>query len=249
MIRRQEVTSRQVVEAHIAAPRAHRAQGARRSSPTGTSMPGRPRTPPTRASPPPLRTRCFRRCSACRARSRSRSRSRACRTRPGSARRADRRRRAGRALPSRRLIEAGAIPLGVTNTSELCLWIEARNQVYGDSNNPYDVTRTVGGSSGGEGAVIGSGGTPFGLGSDLAGSIRVPAFCCGVFGHKPSVGVVPTSGPLPDRRGPVAAHDGDRADRPPRRGPHAADADPQLRRPGRSVRPRRSRSAIRPTCR
>ncbi len=102
----------------------------------------------------------------------------------------------------RRIVEAGAIPLGVTNTSELCLWIEARNRVYGDSHNPYDVTRTVGGSSGGEGAVIGSGGTPFGLGSDLAGSIRVPAFCCGVFGHKPSVGVVPTSGHFPMGAGP-----------------------------------------------
>ncbi len=102
----------------------------------------------------------------------------------------------------RRLVEAGAIPLGVTNTSELCLWIESRNQVYGDTANPYDVTRTVGGSSGGEGAVIGSGGSPFGLGSDLAGSIRVPAFCCGIFGHKPSVGVVPTSGHFPMGAGP-----------------------------------------------
>ncbi len=102
----------------------------------------------------------------------------------------------------RRLVEAGAIPIGVTNTSELCLWIEARNKVYGDSRNPYDLGRTVGGSSGGEGAVIGSGGVPFGLGSDLAGSIRVPAFCCGVFGHKPSVGVVPTTGHFPMDPGP-----------------------------------------------
>ncbi len=102
----------------------------------------------------------------------------------------------------RRLVEAGAIPLGVTNTSELCLWIESRNRVYGDTANPYDVTRTVGGSSGGEGAVIGSGGSPFGLGSDLAGSIRVPAFCCGIFGHKPSVGVVPTTGHFPMGAGP-----------------------------------------------
>ncbi|MBO9533085.1 MAG: amidase [Solirubrobacteraceae bacterium] len=103
----------------------------------------------------------------------------------------------------RRLVEAGAIPVGVTNTSELCLWIEARNKVYGDSRNPYDLGRTVGGSSGGEGAVIGSGGVPFGLGSDLAGSIRVPAFCCGVFGHKPSVGVVPTTGHFPMDPGPA----------------------------------------------
>lgn len=102
----------------------------------------------------------------------------------------------------RRLVEAGAIPVGVTNTSELCLWIEARNKVYGDSQNPYDIGRTVGGSSGGEGAVIGSGAVPFGIGSDLAGSIRVPAFCCGVFGHKPSVGVVPTTGHFPMDPGP-----------------------------------------------
>lgn len=101
-----------------------------------------------------------------------------------------------------RLVDAGAIPIGVTNTSELCLWIESRNRVYGESNNPYDVTRTVGGSSGGEGAVIGSGGVSFGLGSDLAGSIRVPAFCCGIFGHKPSVGAVPTSGHFPIGSGP-----------------------------------------------
>jgi fatty acid amide hydrolase 2 len=101
-----------------------------------------------------------------------------------------------------RLVDAGAIPVGVTNTSELCLWIEARNNVYGDSRNPYDLGRTVGGSSGGEGAVIGSGVVPFGLGSDLAGSIRVPAFCCGIFGHKPSVGVVPTTGHFPMDPGP-----------------------------------------------
>lgn len=112
-------------------------------------------------------------------------------------------RRASANAPAvQRLIDAGAIPVGVTNTSELCLWIEARNTVYGDSHNPYDVSRTVGGSSGGEGAVIGSGGVPFGLGSDLAGSIRVPAFCCGIFGHKPSVGVVPTTGHFPMDPGP-----------------------------------------------
>lgn len=97
----------------------------------------------------------------------------------------------------KRLIEAGAIPVGVTNTSELCLWVESRNKNYPTSTNPYDITRTVGGSSGGEGAVIGAGGVPIGLGSDLAGSIRVPAFCCGVFGHKPSEGVVSTSGHFP----------------------------------------------------
>jgi fatty acid amide hydrolase 2 len=57
-----------------------------------------------------------------------------------------------------RLREAGAIPLGVTNTSELTLWIESDNKLYGRTNNPYDADRTAGGSSGGEGAAVGSGG-------------------------------------------------------------------------------------------
>lgn len=96
-----------------------------------------------------------------------------------------------------RLRAAGAIPLGVTNTSELCLWMESDNRVWGRSNNPYDATRTVGGSSGGEGAIIGAGGSPFGLGSDIGGSIRLPAFFNGVFGHKPSPGLVPNEGQYP----------------------------------------------------
>ena len=100
-----------------------------------------------------------------------------------------------------RLIDAGAIPLGVTNISELTLWIESDNRVYGRANNAYDDTRTAGGSSGGEGAAVGSGGSPFGLGSDIAGSIRVPAFFNGVFGHKPSAGVVSNKGQWPSTAG------------------------------------------------
>jgi fatty acid amide hydrolase 2 len=96
-----------------------------------------------------------------------------------------------------RLRAAGAIPLGVTNVSELCLWMESTNRVYGRSNNPYDPSRIVGGSSGGEGAIVGSGASPFGLGSDIGGSIRGPAFFNGVFGHKPSPGVIPNSGQHP----------------------------------------------------
>jgi len=96
-----------------------------------------------------------------------------------------------------RLRAAGAIPLGVTNTSEGCMWMESDNRVYGRTNNPYDPTRIVGGSSGGEGAVIGAGGSPFGLGSDVGGSIRMPAFFNGVFGHKSSGGLVPVSGQFP----------------------------------------------------
>ena len=97
----------------------------------------------------------------------------------------------------RRVRAAGAIVLGVTNTSELCLWVEAENRLYGRTRNPYDTGRTAGGSSGGEGAAIGSGGSPVGLGSDIGGSIRIPAFCCGVFGHKPSRGLVPSTGSYP----------------------------------------------------
>jgi fatty acid amide hydrolase 2 len=100
-----------------------------------------------------------------------------------------------------RLRAAGAIPLGVTNTSELCMWMESSNPLYGRSNNPYDPRRIVGGSSGGEGAIVGSGASPFGLGSDIGGSIRMPAFFNGVFGHKPTGGLVPCTGQYPAPEG------------------------------------------------
>lgn len=96
-----------------------------------------------------------------------------------------------------RLRRAGAIILGVTNVPELCLWIETHNKLYGRTRNPYNLRHIVGGSSGGEGAIIGAGGSPFGLGSDIGGSIRFPAFCNGVFGHKPSGGLVPNTGQFP----------------------------------------------------
>ena len=96
-----------------------------------------------------------------------------------------------------RLKKAGAIPLGVTNTSELCMWYESDNRVYGRTNNAYNPARIVGGSSGGEGAIISAAGSPFGLGADVGGSIRMPAFFNGVFGHKPTGGLVPNSGQYP----------------------------------------------------
>ncbi len=96
-----------------------------------------------------------------------------------------------------RLRAAGAIPLGVTNTSELCMWMESYNHVYGRTNNPYNPKCTVGGSSGGEAAIVAAGGSPFGLGSDIGGSIRMPAFFNGVFGHKPTGGLVPEGGQFP----------------------------------------------------
>ncbi|MCB9660355.1 MAG: amidase [Sandaracinaceae bacterium] len=100
-----------------------------------------------------------------------------------------------------RLRAAGAIPVGVTNVSELCMWMESFNRVYGRTNNPYDPSRIVGGSSGGEGAIVGSGASLFGLGSDVGGSIRMPAFFNGVFGHKCSAGLIPNSGQYPDGDG------------------------------------------------
>jgi fatty acid amide hydrolase 2 len=100
-----------------------------------------------------------------------------------------------------RLRAGGAIPMGVTNVSELCMWMESSNRVYGRTNNPYDPRRIVGGSSGGEGAIIGAGASPFGLGSDIGGSIRMPAFFNGVFGHKPTGGLVPGTGQYPMAEG------------------------------------------------
>ncbi|HEY3353683.1 MAG TPA: amidase [Polyangia bacterium] len=110
--------------------------------------------------------------------------------------------RVGRTAPrdatgTARLRAAGAIPLGVTNCSELCMWMESANRVYGRSNNPYDPRRTVGGSSGGEGAIVAACGAPFGLGADVGGSIRMPAYFNGVFGHKPTGGLIPNTGHFP----------------------------------------------------
>ena len=96
-----------------------------------------------------------------------------------------------------RLRDAGAIPLGVTNISEGLMWMESDNRVYGRTNNPYDQRRIPGGSSGGEGAIVGAGASPMGLGADIGGSIRLPAFFCGVFGHKPTGGLVPGTGQYP----------------------------------------------------
>ena len=95
------------------------------------------------------------------------------------------------------LRKEGFIPLGVSNTSELCMWMESNNKLYGQTNNPYDLSRTVGGSSGGEGALIGAGLSPAGLGSDIGGSIRMPAFFNGIFGHKCSSGLISNDGQFP----------------------------------------------------
>ncbi|XP_012268301.2 fatty-acid amide hydrolase 2-like [Athalia rosae] len=89
---------------------------------------------------------------------------------------------------------AGGILLGSTNVPEMNLWTESRNNVYGQTNNPYDTTRTVGGSSGGDAAAVASCAVPMTVSSDIGGSIRMPAFFNGVFGYKPSQGITSIKG-------------------------------------------------------
>lgn len=84
------------------------------------------------------------------------------------------------------LRESGAILTCLTNTSELCMWMESSNYLYGTTRNPYNLSRIVGGSSGGEGCLVSSAGSVLGVGSDIGGSIRMPAFFNGVYGHKPT---------------------------------------------------------------
>jgi fatty acid amide hydrolase 2 len=93
-----------------------------------------------------------------------------------------------------RLRAAGAIILGVSNVPEGGMWMETDNAIFGRTVNPWDPARTSGGSSGGEGALLAAGAAPFGIGSDIAGSIRIPAAFCGVVGHKPTSLLVPTTG-------------------------------------------------------
>src|SRR6195256_2190006 len=96
-----------------------------------------------------------------------------------------------------RLRAAGAIILGKTNVPELAGALETDNLVYGRTNNPYDLARTPGGSSGGEAAIVAAGGSPLGLGTDAGGSIRVPAHFCGLAAIKPTSGRVPRTGQFP----------------------------------------------------
>ena len=93
-----------------------------------------------------------------------------------------------------RLRAAGGVVLGKTNVPELAGAAETDNLVYGRTNNPYDLTRTPGGSSGGEAAIIAAGGSPLGLGTDAGGSIRIPAHYCRLAAIKPTAGRVPRTG-------------------------------------------------------
>lgn len=94
--------------------------------------------------------------------------------------------------------EAGGIPILVSNTPELCLWWDTFNKVTGTTKNPYDNRKTVGGSSGGEAALLGAGASLLSLCSDIGGSARLPAMFCGVFGHKPTPNWISVEGHKPD---------------------------------------------------
>jgi amidase len=96
-----------------------------------------------------------------------------------------------------RLRAAGAIPVARTNLPDLLFAFESDNLIRGRTNNPYDLSRTSGGSSGGEAALIAACGSPFGLGSDAAGSVRVPAHFCGIASIKPTSGRLPRTGHVP----------------------------------------------------
>ena len=100
----------------------------------------------------------------------------------------------GDATVVRRVRDAGAILLGKTNTPELTLSYETNNLVYGRTNNPWDLERTSGGSSGGAAAIVACGGAAFDIGSDYGGSIRLPAHFNGIAGIKPTHGRVPRTG-------------------------------------------------------
>jgi fatty acid amide hydrolase len=88
----------------------------------------------------------------------------------------------------KRLRAAGAIPLGKTNVAELLFYQEGDNPLFGRTSNPWDLERTSGGGSGGEGAIIAAGGSPLGLAADIGGSIRTPAHFCGIQGLRPTSG-------------------------------------------------------------
>ncbi|MDJ0836098.1 MAG: amidase [Acidobacteriota bacterium] len=118
-----------------------------------------------------------------------------------------------------RLMDAGAVVFGKTNLPLFAGDYQSYNEVYGTTNNPWDLSRSPGGSSGGSAAALAAGMTPLELGSDIGGSIRNPAHYCGVYGHKSSYGIVPMNGHIPGPPGCLTHGDLAVA------GPLARDAD------------------------
>lgn len=110
----------------------------------------------------------------------------------------------GDAVVVQRLKEAGAIVIGTTNVAEMLMGYETDNPLHGRTVNPWDPTRTPGGSSGGESAAIAAGLSGGGIGSDGGGSIRVPAHFTGICGLKPTPGRVPATGHQPACLGPFS---------------------------------------------
>ena len=106
-----------------------------------------------------------------------------------------------------RLREAGAIVFGKTNVPRWSADLQTFNEVFGTTNNPWAFDRTPGGSSGGAAAAVACGFTAFELGTDIGGSVRIPSHCCGVFGLKPSYGVIPQRGYLSHVTGGVTDPD------------------------------------------
>ena len=100
------------------------------------------------------------------------------------------------AVAVQRLLEAGAIIYGKSNIPLKLSDCQSFNDIYGTTNNPWDPTRTPGGSSGGSAAALATGMASLEIGSDIGGSIRNPAHFCGVYGHKPTMGIVPLQGHL-----------------------------------------------------
>jgi fatty acid amide hydrolase len=95
-----------------------------------------------------------------------------------------------------RLRAAGAIVLGKTNAAQLLIFTETDNPLYGRTSNPWDLARSAGGSSGGEGAIVAAGGAALGVGTDIGGSVRIPAAFCGIAGIRPTAGRLPDMGRL-----------------------------------------------------
>ena len=106
------------------------------------------------------------------------------------------------------LVNAGAIIFGKTNVPYHSADIQSYNEIYGVSNNPWDLERTPGGSSGGSAASLAAGMSPLELGSDIGGSIRTPAHFCGVYGHKPTYNIVSEVGHLPPPPGFILTGNG-----------------------------------------
>jgi amidase len=114
---------------------------------------------------------------------------------------------ASNAVTVQRLIDAGAYVIGKTNVPAYCADVQSYNDIFGTTNNPHDLARTPGGSSGGAAVSVACGFTALELGSDIGGSIRTPCHWTGIYGHKPSWDLVPQRGHIPPAPGVYVEED------------------------------------------